>query len=349
MRRFCVLAILFLAAMGADRAAAAGFCVFTSAEFQQALTTAASNGESDYIGLGVTTFVSPAGGFNSSLEQNTTLTIEGGYLSLFGTCNLHYDDPSLTIIDGAGANRGLHLTGSIGNAGITIRNLTVANGRTFGIGNPSNTGAGLSIIGSNMFTGAVRVERMVFRGNHADDHGGGLVVSAGSNPPRINNCLFTGNTALDASGYIVVANGGFVYVSNNTFADNVATSAQTVQATVKHAGDSAAVLSNNILWHNTLPTQRDAATAALLLISNNIERQLGSGAAGSADNTSIDPQFVDEVEYRLQEDSPLIDTGTDSPLGGNSTQDLAGNPRISGAAIDLGAYESTLLFRSGFE
>jgi hypothetical protein len=349
MRRFFCLTALFLASIGADRAAAAGFCVNNAAEFQQALTTAASNGESDIIGLAVTTFTSPAGGFQGTLEQNTTLTIEGGYLSLLGTCNLHYDDPDLTVIDGAGANRGLRLNGGTGNGGIAISNLTVANGRTFGTGVPANTGAGLKIEGANGFTGAVRVERIIFRGNQADDYGGGMVVAAGTNAVRINNCLFTGNTALHSSGYYVVANGGFVYASNNTFAGNAATSAQTNTATLQHAGSSSAILSNNILWHNTLPTQRDAATAALLMISNNLESQLGNGAIGSVGNTAIDPQFIDEIEYRLKDTSPLLDAGVDNPQGGIPDQDLSGNPRISGAGIDLGAYESTLLFSSGFE
>lgn len=57
--------------------------------------------------------------------------------------------------------------------------------------------------------------------------------------------------------------------------------------------------------------------------------------------TAFDPSFVDASasDFRLRADSPLIDAGTDAPAGGTTTIDAESDSRISGAAIDVGAYE----------
>ena len=53
-----------------------------------------------------------------------------------------------------------------------------------------------------------------------------------------------------------------------------------------------------------------------------------------------DPKFTnpDEGDYTLQAGSPAIDAGDEPPVAGYSV-DLAGNSRIAGDAVDLGAYE----------
>ncbi len=53
-------------------------------------------------------------------------------------------------------------------------------------------------------------------------------------------------------------------------------------------------------------------------------------------NISVDPLL--DATYCPASDSPAIDAGLDSYV--DSDTDLAGNPRIVGAAVDMGACES---------
>jgi len=61
---------------------------------------------------------------------------------------------------------------------------------------------------------------------------------------------------------------------------------------------------------------------------------------GTIGNISVDPLFVDRDngDYHLQSGSPCIDTGDDSVVTAGQT-DMDGKPRISGAHVDMGAYE----------
>jgi hypothetical protein len=61
-------------------------------------------------------------------------------------------------------------------------------------------------------------------------------------------------------------------------------------------------------------------------------------------NVDADPLFVNAGggDLRLLPGSPAIDAGKDSAVSGVAT-DLAGNPRISGPHVDMGAYETRLL------
>ncbi len=70
---------------------------------------------------------------------------------------------------------------------------------------------------------------------------------------------------------------------------------------------------------------------------------VGTNGGGNIDS---DPLFIDpdNGNFRLEEFSPCIDSGTNAPYqeGGKSygvEQDLDGNPRIKNELIDMGAYE----------
>jgi hypothetical protein len=78
----------------------------------------------------------------------------------------------------------------------------------------------------------------------------------------------------------------------------------------------------------------------------------GCGASGSGWNSACgtdnghnldaDPLFVDadNGNLRLQVTSPAIDAGDSDAVPVGITTDLDGNPRFSGATVDMGAYET---------
>jgi hypothetical protein len=63
--------------------------------------------------------------------------------------------------------------------------------------------------------------------------------------------------------------------------------------------------------------------------------------AGGVGNLDADPLFIDPSagNFRLQTNSPCVNVGTGSPYPGVFPWDRDGRPRVSGPAVDLGAFE----------
>jgi hypothetical protein len=83
------------------------------------------------------------------------------------------------------------------------------------------------------------------------------------------------------------------------------------------------------------------------LRNNDIQSLVGTPLT-STGALNVSPGFSGVDNFRLSASSPLIDTGV-SANGGLSAVDLDGAPRVDGAAIDLGPYESNYILVDGFE
>jgi hypothetical protein len=84
-----------------------------------------------------------------------------------------------------------------------------------------------------------------------------------------------------------------------------------------------------------------ASSGAIVVSNSNFDKTVPNPPGSITDaggNQAVSPQFIDAAngDYREGAESPTIDAGAVDQLG---ALDLGGNPRIVGAAPDIGAYE----------
>jgi hypothetical protein len=108
-------------------------------------------------------------------------------------------------------------------------------------------------------------------------------------------------------------------------------------------GSHLMILSNSIAAGDTfdLRAQEDSFGPGSIAVSNsnfdNVSQE-GAATVSGAANQTAPPLFVNAVagDYRQAPGSPTIDAGSPEGIG---SLDLAGSPRLLGAAPDIGAYE----------
>jgi predicted outer membrane repeat protein len=188
-------------------------------------------------------------------------------------------------------------------------------------GNTAQSGGGaLALWGG----GDPRIEHSVFRGNEAENGG---AVHLREATPHISDSLFVNNTARGYGGVLVATEGGTASLVHCTLVDNHAE--RFGVAATRDGAAGAVTFTNSILWDNgTSPLDQGVEVRY-----SNVQ----GGAPGST-NLDADPRFVDPSvgDYRLLPDSPSIDAGV---AEGEASDDLDGQARPQGRAVDLGAYE----------
>lgn len=205
---------------------------------------------------------------------------------------------------------------------------------------------------------------------------GGAIFNSGSSP-RIISSLFTGNSAQGSGGAIYSKNfsgmescrpseelrdhsctetcyppvcwwngtrrvctrevciwrrpytrGSYPKLTNCTLVSNSSTNSAALEAT------GTITIENCIVWDNS-PEQVTSGTHATVTYSN-----VQGGFAGDG-NIDVDPLFIDPAngDYRLQANSPCVNTGDPDGVIETLGTDLDGRPRIAGGRVDMGAYE----------
>jgi hypothetical protein len=196
-------------------------------------------------------------------------------------------------------------------------------------------------------TSSVLIRNTHFSANTAEEVQGFYVLNFPGDEPSENshvellNCLFTdhnpnsGNPALVLT--VTAAQNAKYIMTNCTIADNDC-SAIALYASEK---DTKLTLQNTIL--------QSGSFSDLFLVpgpANSEVQSLGGNLVGGGtldaflnnnDQSGADPLF-EAGTYQLSQNSPAVDAGTlpDNP----PATDLAGNDRIQGGCIDIGAYES---------
>jgi predicted outer membrane repeat protein len=195
--------------------------------------------------------------------------------------------------------------------------------------------------------GTVTINRCLFRGNRTTwpFSSGGAVSS--SSTLHIANSLFSGNQA-DWDGSAIYSYGELV-LRNSTVAGN-----RSIRSVAAISADGPVTLINSIVWGNQSPASStyDAQieTWDAVRFTNSIvqgydpeEQTWVDGNGISADPLFLSPASAASTptiagDYHVASCSPAVQGGINAQSVG--PLDLAGNPRIVGAAIDLGAYEA---------
>ena len=150
--------------------------------------------------------------------------------------------------------------------------------------------------------------------------------------PIMVGCLIAGNTStLGNGGGGGITSGSMLRLVNTTIADNhCAQSGAGVWVYV-----SSLEVTNGIIWANT-PDALSVNGSATVTYTD-----ISGGWTGEG-NLDLAPGFVGSGPdpYSLADASPCIDAGTPDVSGLDLPPvDLAGNPRVAGGRVDMGAYE----------
>jgi parallel beta-helix repeat protein len=182
-------------------------------------------------------------------------------------------------------------------------------------------------------------------GNSAADFGGGIGDDHSS--PTLINCVLSGNSAVQSGGALSDTDADSLpTLTNCTLTGN---SAGTTGGALYDSFSAKATLTNCILWADTAPIGNEVDNVALGTAAITFSDIDQSGFAGSNNNIDADPKFVRNVgtngasdfgDLRLQGASPAINSGSNTAIPNGITTDLAGNNRIIGGTVDMGAYES---------
>jgi hypothetical protein len=343
------------------------FHVTNATEFQNALNTATTNGEDDTIYLAAGTYQGhfsyvPPNTEHKSLtimgEQGTTpeeVILDGqnngAVLRLFDWSE---GPVAHATIVGITAQNGNSLLGGGGgiHAGLAAYNVFVTN--CIVKNNTSNrNGGGIYMINQMSTPGTLMLENNLIINNSVTEdvgrvsRGGGASLYGYSGSYLIVNNVIAGNTAQGTTdpqgGGLVVGwtEDNLIDLIGNTIYGNQANRGGGVYLD----GAQTANIYNNIIYGNTATQGGDicfGSVANRVGYNNNYSSMFGTWTS-SGNNLNDDPLFVDPInkDFHLQPASPMINAGTTAvpnPPGLPAT-DFEGNPRTTGSATDIGAYE----------
>jgi hypothetical protein len=270
-----------------------------------------------------------------------------GEALIFPAKNVHLrsrNGPELCVIDAGGTGPVVHFVAGATNQSI-IEGFTITGGEfVFGGGIYCEIGAQPSILrnwiignhgsidGGGVFPrpeNTLVIDGNLIGWNVADGQAGGL--QAPSSASVVRNNVFVGNQANYGGAYFIRIESS-VNLVNCSFYGNSAPNGSVA------SGDGGLTLTNCVVWGHTGSMFHLFGPGSLSVLFSDVEGGTGQPwhGAGCIDS---DPLFTDALggDLRLMAGSPCIDAGDGTASIGSL--DLDGQPRVAGAAVDMGAFE----------
>jgi len=237
--------------------------------------------------------------------------------------------------------------------------------------NPAQFGGGLYMDGGS----GSRVIGNVFRGNNGSS-AGGAIVFFGAGSVLVQNNKFYSNISSSEGGALWIVNEADEVIVDNLFVGNMAPSGSEIYSLIPDSVNGYRIINNTIVSNNPNADaaviadgfNQNAVIANNIIATNSSESALlcnpiymdgppkvgfndafsstgvsyggmCSGFTGKNGNISANPDFAGAPQgnFQLLSNSPAINAGHNSPS--LPPTDLAGNPRVVGGTVDMGAYE----------
>jgi parallel beta-helix repeat protein len=207
-------------------------------------------------------------------------------------------------------------------------------------------GGGIAVLGRS--TPVLENNIIVENSAGVGESGGGLSIGYPASPLVVQN-LFAGNTATNGGAISIYLSDPIQGVGPTLVNNTIVGSGGTTQGSVVWVGglDTAVTFYNNLLigLNGQSAVYCDGSFGVPQFTNNDAYSANGSGLSGVCasesnqnGNISADPMFLSMTNFELQSGSPAINAG-DNSAPGIPAKDLAGNARIVGGTIDMGAYE----------
>lgn len=370
-RAISILPTLLLL-IASSAAEAATFCVSTGTQLNSALASAGANQEDDVIKIEFGTLTSNFHALEAYRWQftpsagepsNYSLTLSGGWSRGNNCQSVVTTDPSATVLDAQ--NVGPVFVADLRwefSAVFSISNLTFTRGRAYPSCMVSNSiMSGCPVAGLHIEAWATPGAQVV-----VDN----VLVTAGSNAAsahasiarfwmergslRLRNSIFAAN-ALTTAGTnsrgveLIGANGGLLYVSNNSMFNNSVRTRET-----GFISRGIASFTNNAIADNTTTDIQNyqfysSNPGSLSFRNNHFQtRSLnGTPAQDIAPSSGAAGWTLQGIRMIPNADSPLRDSGENVPTGGALAIDFSGGARILNGTMDRGAVEAPLIPPTG--
>lgn len=256
-------------------------------------------------------------------------------LNIPGSINTRVSIESSQFIRNTSDNLGGGLTiyDETGNASYSVSNSLFSENAALNAG-------GITFINTGQEMSKLDVRSSILEGNRGAMTGGLSVQNdRQANSPKdsifIENSLIAENLGGTIAGGISIQAEAEVFIFESTIANNENTG-------LKLQNNGKAHLRNTIL-HN--PGHDNFSSTGIIHAISSLGGNLSGDQTfstffGAADKTNTDPLFIGSgtYPYQLSSSSPAIDAAV--PVSNVPSLDLAGNARVQGTKMDMGAYES---------
>ncbi len=340
--------VLLLLALALPGQAATVFCVGTAQQLTDALASAAASPDPTIdIRLRSGTYT---GSFDLSAQHsNQSIQLSGGWVSFLNTpCSLQFKGTSGTTLVGPASNGTLlvEVSNAASGSTVTVSDLTVSNP------NFSDIAWGACLYAGNTAGNTMLLERLRMEQCHSTlgPYASGFLTNSGGTLTLRNVVTVDGAAPENGGLRVATYSAGTSYLSHisitNTQSNNTISGLY-----ITADANSTAYLSNSVIWgNNPGPDTYDVYVDGPNIHFLRVHYGSLAGIPASNDTPGMgDPGFLGVNDPHLSANSVLIDSAVANPAGGAGTLDAAGQPRTSGVASDVGAYEVEYLFRNGFE